>query len=131
MSTPWDRRQLTLGELRDALLVAQRETDPYAKVEFDFCHLCPTKFDSYRGYYDHIALGFTTDYAPPTLKQLLERVDETIGHAFEGYKGGTFRMGRNTPVWVDRWGDCSSTMLVGVRVRYETLVILQTAPEGE
>jgi hypothetical protein len=44
---------LTLGELIEKL----GSFRPEMQITFDFCGFIPTKFDSYRGYYDQLALG--------------------------------------------------------------------------
>jgi hypothetical protein len=62
---------------------------------------------------------------------LLALAKSTSGNSFEGYKGGSYRMGRSTPIWIaDGYGDCSNTMLVGVRER-EYEVVLETEYETE
>jgi hypothetical protein len=37
-----------------------------------------------------------------------------IGEVFEGYKGGDFQMGRNTPVWLASYG-CSGEKIMAIR----------------
>lgn len=37
-----------------------------------------------------------------------------MGEVFEGYKGGDFQMGRNTPVWLASYG-CSGEKIMAIR----------------
>jgi len=57
-------KQLTLGELIDRLKMMPQDEE----VRYDFVHFRPTSVDSYRGYYDQLALGYTNDYSKPALK---------------------------------------------------------------
>ncbi len=34
-----------------------------------------------------------------------------LGRTLEGYKGGEFMMGRNTPLWLAEWGRCGPAIL--------------------
>lgn len=91
----------TLGSLIDEL----EKCRPSAEVQFDFCYLRPTKVASYRGYYDHLAIGWTEkSYGPEhhwiPVPMLLVELKDAVGKSFEGYKGGDYTMTRDTPVWV-------------------------------
>jgi hypothetical protein len=46
---------ITLGQLIQKLKGLPQD----AQVSFDFCNFSPTTFDSWRGVYDYIALGYT------------------------------------------------------------------------
>lgn len=107
-----DRQPLRLGAL--IALLEQRPADN--SVSFDFCGLMPAGVRSYRGYYDHLAIGHTADCpAHPTVATLIRELRGAVGQIFEGYKGGSFRMDENTPVWVSNYGESHSTAVVGVR----------------
>jgi hypothetical protein len=112
-----------LGELIDALSSRPKEDE----VFFDFCRHFPTGLSSYRGYYEQLSLhhGFE-DYdrkdKPMTVGALLELLRGAVGKTFTGWKGGEFRMDRNTKVWVDNPGDCFGTAVDGVRGDFRTIL---------
>jgi hypothetical protein len=102
---------MSVGELCDAL--ATRPA--HQEVCFDRFHLRPDCIDSYRGYYDHLALGWAADGSMrvDVLRALLLSAVQP-GRTFTGWKGGTYRMTLYTPVWADNRGDCSSVQIVAV-----------------
>lgn len=104
-------RTLTLGQIIDAL----EKAPPFARVMFDFCDLAPTDVRSWRGDYSELALGWA-DLSELTAHVLLPRLKDSVGESFEGYKGGTYLMTRDTPVVVDNWGACSNTTIASVDV---------------
>lgn len=92
-----------------------RENALDAHVYFEFGHAIPTSFASYRGYYDHLAVGFTDDESKRvTFRVFLERLNGAIGQRFSGWKGGEFAMTPESPVWVANRGDNPGTMIVGI-----------------
>jgi hypothetical protein len=114
----------TLGSVIDALRAAK----PEAQVLFDFCGCGPTKVASYRGWYDHLAIGWSDSFDGdwPSAKSVAELLEFADGMAFFGYKGGQYTMNRDTPLWVDRYGDCTGTGIVGVEYLGEHSIILET-----
>lgn len=114
----------TLGSVIDALRAAK----PEAQVLFDFCGCGPTKVASYRGWYDHLALGWSDSFDGdwPTAADLLADLEAALGKQFPGYRGGDYLMISDTPLWVDKWGDCTGTGIVGVEYLGEHSVILET-----
>jgi|SRR5882762_2841858 len=123
--------QLTLGGLIAGLeAIGDREKH----VQFDFEYAFPTKLASWRGIYEHLALGFSFPYQDkweePTVTGLLQRLNGAIGGKFEGYKGGTYRMSESTPVWVANPGNVGNTVLSGV-LDGELSVILETRYSNE
>lgn len=97
--------QLTLGGLIKVLQALPADT----MVESIFDHT------SYRGYYDHIALVINRPckkrYKPEAIISHLEQAYLIL---FDGYKGGNYRMTKDTPVWIADWGDNSGLAVVGV-----------------
>lgn len=85
-----------------------------ASITFDFGSLYPDCFDSYRGYYKDLALGFTEEYNRTTVKTLLVEAESCIGRTFYGYKGGAFYMNENTLLWAANYGRSSNTAIVDV-----------------
>lgn len=113
--------QMTLGEFIQAL----EAVDPLSSIYFEFACCPPTEFDSYRGYYDHLALGFAGDYGAKgqTVADLLEQARKALGAEFTGWKGGDYTMHEDTPLWVANPGNTGSTAIVGVReVVYGALI---------
>lgn len=126
-------RQLTLGELIRRLEALPLASDgwgeplPDKKVVFDFCDFAPHWLDSWRGSYAELAIVPTVDYDKRiTAEAFLARLRAAVGGTFQGYKGGDFVMGDDTPVWVSRHGENSYTGVVGVRdAGYE--IVIDTA----
>lgn len=77
--------------------------------------------DSYRGYYDHLAIEPTGDIA--TAGRLLAECNHADGRVYEGYKGGSYRMGLDTPVWFSGWGDYTGLSVMGFSMVDGQLVI--------
>lgn len=101
-------RGMRLGQIIDAL----SSVDENANVQFDFGGFEPTGIDSYRGYYSDLALSFgETGMAAGALLCELRDAD---GGVFEGYKGGDYRMDRDTPVWVANYGRSDGVAVVAV-----------------
>jgi hypothetical protein len=93
--------------------------DPEQSVQFDFCGFIPTTVASYRGYYEHLALSYEQhryDLEPgsDTVAALLKTLRAANGATYEGWKGGLYEMGLETPVWVAPSGECFGTSIVGL-----------------
>lgn len=113
----------SLGDLISALM----ECNYGASVQFDFCYLAPTFVASYRGYYDHLALGWTADFRDrPTVSTVIDILQSADGETFEGWKGGDFTMDRDTPIWVANPGQTGGTGIVGLKLLGENCVVLLT-----
>lgn len=115
--------QLTLHQLivgcQEAYAMAGDNYDGKPpKVIFDFCSAFPTEIDSWRGIYAEVALSFTMDWRggtePMLVTDFIDMLIQTVGRTFTGYKGGEFMMTENTPVWVDNYGECTNTAVIGV-----------------
>ena len=127
--------QMTWGDLIEALRILP--ADVLARpAAFELPWVYPTHFNSYRGYYDQLALGAAhvgnlplTMGKQTTGGEILERARSTVGVTHTGWKGGDYIMGNRTPVWVDNAGECNSVMLVGVRSSVQGAVLL-TRREG-
>ena len=52
------------------------------------------------------------DYAQ---KKIYNEDPLEVAKAFEGYKGGRYKMNSRTPVWVANWGENCHSAIVGVR----------------
>lgn len=87
-------------------------------VYFDWCMLNPLKFYSYRGFYDHLALGFGINTPSIMIKTFLGIMKNSVGDEFVGYEGSVYRILLKTPVWVANKGDCTQIGIVDVRDSY-------------
>lgn len=85
--------QMKLGELVERL--ADVDTETILRHGLYNPH-------SYRGYYDQLAF---TPCGLMTAGDILEFASGAIGRRFEGYKGGSYLMSADTPVWLAAWGD--------------------------
>lgn len=102
--------QMALGDLIDALAMLQADL-PVVFGEAE--DATPVGFDSYRGYYDELALEWVMG-DPISVKTLREMAESADGSTFTGYKGGEYSMDRSTPMWVSNYGESSGVMLVGI-----------------
>lgn len=115
-------KRLSLGEFIDAL---KREDQGFS-VRYDFGGLVPDLSPaSYRGYYEDLAVGFS-DGDAPTVAELVAALESAIGKTFCGYKGGDYRMDRNTTLWVANHGESSDTAIVGL-ARCNWCSVVETA----
>jgi hypothetical protein len=107
-----DVEQWTLGQLIDAL----EKRDAADEVWFDFVDMVPGKVDSYRGYYEQLAIApQKRDWnARVTVASFLAVLRSALSTTFHGYRGGEYTMHRHTPLWVAERGDSHSTAVVGV-----------------
>lgn len=103
--------QLTLGEL---ILKLDAVSDKSKEVSFAFEYARPTEFDSWRGSYCELAIGFDFESKNPTTEEFLSKCREAVGKTYQGYKGGDFTMSRQTPVWVANYGNSGSTGVIDV-----------------
>ena len=110
--------QVTLGEL-----VARLEgADQSKPVKFDNGK-SPGHFNSYRGYYDMVAISRGKKCS---VGQFLKLAKEAIGGTFTGYKGSEFTMTKMTPVWVSEYGMSSGIGVTDIDTSGD-MVILKTA----
>jgi len=74
---------------------------------------------SYRGYYDDIA--FESNGRKQPANEVMNYVISCIGQQFEGYKGGTYTMDKNTHVWLSTEGLASGNKLTGYTMKGEVV----------
>jgi hypothetical protein len=110
------------------LITMLERRDSTDSVYFDFCHLVPTSVASYRGYYDHLALDYEAGRSE-TVAGLLQTLRAAVGGKYDGYKGGTYTMDMETPIWVSAWGESSGTAIVGLAdCDYTTVIDTRWVP---
>lgn len=72
---------------------------------------------SYRGYYCDLA--FEPVKASQSVESLLTVARGCMGRVFQGYKGGFYRMGETTPIWLSKYGMSSSPRIMGLNTDSE------------
>lgn len=105
-------KTMTLGQLIREIEKAK----PDGMVSFGFGRCVPTILRSSRGTYSQLAIGYAV-YGSVRVSDFLSHLRGAIGGTFDGYKGGEYVMDADTPVWVDNWGDWTSTAIVSVEVK--------------
>lgn len=103
---------MNLGELID-LLKKQRQ-DAWLYVDGPV-RLTPGAIESYRGYYEDLAIGVNVDGLAPTVADFVAQLEAADGQTFHGYKGGAYRMTRKTRVWFSNHGETSDYGPSGVK----------------
>lgn len=97
--------QLTLGEI---ILKLEMIKNKDLLIVFEDKKHYPIDIGSWRGSYDELAIGYNdTEGKELSTKKFLKILKGAVGKTFEGYKGGDFLMGRNTPIWIALDGCCS------------------------
>ena len=110
--------QLSLGELIlkcEAIAAAHEKDEKPPEVFFDFGHFYPTRLMSWRGIYAELALDYQTGSGGMPVGRFLELLRGAVGKTFEGYEGGSFVMGRSTPVWVSNYGESAHTAVLDAK----------------
>lgn len=105
--------QMTLGELIDKLdEFPASKIISFVKSEYEETYY-PCGTSSYRGYYDEIAVNYSSaEIDVGTFQRLLK---QALHKTFHGYKGGEYKMELNTPVWAARdESNCSDLAIVSV-----------------
>jgi hypothetical protein len=107
---------VTLGEMIETL----KRADKNAPVIIDRGG-APDRLCSYRGYYADLAFGLCER---TTVDEVLRDCEFALGHTFEGYKGGNYVMGEDTPLWVSEWGSASGLAVIAVNSCASGLVLV-------
>lgn len=80
---------------------------------------------SYRGYYEDLALEPSSSIT--TIEELhAELCQRVLNKELEGYKGGDFRMGTDTPIWISPYGCSYNDAVVGYEVAGDGGIVLIT-----
>lgn len=111
------KEELNLGQLIEKLeeLIKKYPKEVNDHLSFDFGSAYPTGFCSYRGYYNELSLEFSGEYdGKYSLKDFLKVCEETVDKTFTGWKGGDFKMNKNTPITVACGGRTSNTKIIDV-----------------
>ncbi len=101
---------LNLGNLIKAL----DKLPQLALVYFSNGILRPQRLSSYRGYYEDLAIE-PCNTGEVTVSSFRGMLKGAMGATFRGYKGGDFKMGKLTNVWVSNYGDCDALRIIKVK----------------
>ncbi len=104
------QEQMTLGQLISKLEEMNPESTIVCSTDTSMTF---TGFNSYRGYYNDLAIGYTVDNNEGFIivKEFLDSAKECLGKTFYGYKGGEFIMDENTPLWIANYGHTSDFII--------------------
>lgn len=117
---------MKLGEFMISL---GRVEDKSTPVRFDFGGFKPTTFDSYRGYYQDLALGYSDMPMTVTVEDVLKEADKVLNRYLAGYKGGNYFMTIDTELWAACYGEAYQTRIKGV-MNMGHVVIITTRYDG-
>jgi hypothetical protein len=82
-----------------------------ALVEFDGVY--PSEPDSYRGYYDELAIDISRD-KEVTLSTFIEWMVDSLHQVYSGHKGGEYNMCEDTFVWLAGCGESTGIAVTDV-----------------
>lgn len=112
-----------IGHFEQALRELNGEPDKMY-VQLGILELVGTKIDSWRGAYKHAALGYRTEQAGwdtdnPMRKvaDYLREIERAYTETFEGYKGGDFRYGSDTYLFIANWGESTMVSIQSLELR--------------
>lgn len=107
---------MTLGKM----IAELEKCDPKANVTLSDT-ISPGMAHSYRGYYSDLA--FKPSTKPVTAEAFLRECRNALGATFEGYKGGDYVMGADTPLWISEYGTNSGMAIVGLLNQGDDVVL--------
>lgn len=113
-------RPITLGTLIDQLQYQPQDN----QVRFDFGCLYPNGYDSYRGYYQDLAISYGG--LQKTVSSFLKELNDCIGDTFSGWKGDEFTMWRDSLLWVAVYGKSSHTAIMGLADSESYITVIET-----
>jgi hypothetical protein len=121
MGAAWQKRraatQMTLG----ALIKALESVDPDRKIAGLGSPM------SYRGYYCDLAFRPSAESVP--IAEALKVTRSCMGRVFEGYKGGDYQMGEQTPIWSADYGS-SGPRIMGLNLDADPIMLVLKEEES-
>jgi hypothetical protein len=84
------------------LIAALMKADPEQIVPLGFCGP-----HSYRGDYSDVAFEPRRNIS---IAEMLAAAREALGSTYQGYKGGDFKMTKNTECWLAYYGECGESI---------------------
>lgn len=112
--------QLTLWQLIAKLEACDQAKHVFINSSSDF----PGYLDSYRGYYEQLAVTIQSKNLVK-VAEFLKLCKGAIGRMLTGYKGGEFLMNGDTPVWASNYGYASGAAIVDV-TEHDDAIVLET-----
>ena len=103
------------------LIADLRTVPPETVVPFGFAG-----GHSYRGYYEDLEFRPATNV---TVGSMLAAAEGMIGKTIRGYKGGDYKVGEYTTVWIGEYGECHGQTLGPYLIRLMLGLPVQP-PEG-
>ncbi len=100
------RTQMTLGSLIKRLEELMAADEWGMQLYLPICNP-----HAYRGYYSDLAFETGRESAALTIENTLALCRGSLGQGFTGYKGGTYIMAEDTPVWLASWGCCGRKLI--------------------
>ena len=73
----------------------------------------------------YATIEYTSEDDGTSVKSLLESAKKCLGEMFTGYKGGSFLMEVDTPIWVSNYGETSQMRLADIEVLSDNWVYLK------
>jgi len=85
--------------VKDLLKFFKDKPDLYVGIDKTILGLT-SNLHSYRGYYEDIALEYMPYQRPIHVSNIVWQLEYQIGEFFPGYKGGEYKLTKNSPVWI-------------------------------
>jgi len=101
---------LTIGEMIKTL----DKLPQLATVYFSGNTSRPSRVMSYRGYYQDLAIE-PCNTGEVTVSSFRGMLKGAVGSTYRGYKGGDFKMGLNTAVWVSYYGQADQLSVTKIK----------------
>lgn len=120
-----ESKQISLGKLIEIIekLLGSNKVDGDSSVYFDFADYSPTGLSSWRGIYSELAITYGYKEVAVVI-DFLTQLKQSIDKVFNGWKGGDFKMNKDTPIWVANPGRCHNTGVIGACAsEYRGLII--------
>jgi len=120
-------KQMTLGELIMSLEGVKDKSNK--SMVFNGC-LRPSEPHSYRGYYEELAFSYEILDCYYSVSEFLKVCKACVGKTFTGWRGGDYKMTKNTPVWFSFNSECSGVFPVRVEEEKNFVRLVVSDPSG-
>ena len=108
---------LTLGDFIKKLKAVKNKNKTIKTDMYDGIGECM----SYRGYYADLSFEPTDKIC--TVEEVLPKAEAALGNTYEGYKGGDFTMGEDTPLWIAHYSDTGRAVIGFVETDDSVLLV--------
>ncbi len=124
-----DFGQLTIGQIiRKCESLPDLPVVVHAPIAWtEYVGKSPGDVDSYRGYYDELAIK--TESVPMYLSEFSLKMKKSLKDIYYGYKGGEYGMNENTFVWVANYGEATGLAVVDLELDQQSQTINLVARE--